>query len=277
MKKALVLIATLLAAAVLYIQFGNMPQPIASSTESGLRLAPGPYRVLTEEFTMVDASRSRTLNASIWRPGESPEAQPLVVYSHGFMSSREEVTHLAEHLASHGYSLVAVDFPLTSYKAFGPLKASDVVNQPGDLSFVIDQLLARNNEPTDPLFGTIDPQRIAALGYSLGGLTTLLIAFHGELGDPRIKIAAAIAAPSGMLTRQFFEQRKLPFLMVATPTDAMVDYRENAAGIPRKIAGSLLATIGNGSHAGFNYMARPLRFMKNPDQLSCWSLAFVFH
>ena len=63
--------------------------------------------------------------------------------------------------------------------------------------------------------------------------------------------------------------------MVATPTDAIVDYQDNAAGIAQKIPGSLLVTISNGSHAGFNYLSRPLRFMNNPDQLGCWSLSLL--
>ena len=287
MKKLLIALVTLIVIVLIYIQFWNLPEPIAANTTSGQRLAPGHNKVIRDEITFVDTGRatpasgdtpmsnSRTLKVSRWRPESSSKAQPLVIYSHGFMSSREDGTHLAEHLASRGYTLAAVDFPLTSYKATNHLSAGDVINQPGDLSFLIDQLLNENNEPSNPLFGTIDPQRIAALGYSLGGLTTLLIGYHPELSDPRVKIAVAIAAPSQMLTRHFFEYRKLPLLMIATPTDSMVDYPHNAAAMLQKNDESLLVTIGKGSHAGFNYLSRPLGFLKNPDQIGCWSLPFA--
>lgn len=287
MKKTLLFIVTLLVTVLIYIQLGNIPDPIAADTASGRRLAHGPYRVTRDELTLIDKSRStaasgdapmsgtRHLNVSRWRPKNSGKAQPLVVYSHGFMSSRDDGTHLAEHLASHGYTFVAADFPLTSYKSSDHLKAGDVVNQPGDLSFLIDQLLRVNSDPEDPLFDTIDPHRIAAVGYSLGGLTTLLLGYHPELGDPRIKVAVGIAAPSQMLSERFFEHRKLPLLMIATPTDAMVSYQKNAENIAHKNNASWLVTIGEGSHAGFNYLSRPLRFLKNPDQIGCWSLQFA--
>ena len=49
-----------------------------------------------------------------------------------------------------------------------------------------------------PFAGGIDRDRIGAMGLSLGGLTTTLVAFHPTLGDPRIRAAVSIAGPSAM-------------------------------------------------------------------------------
>ena len=120
----------------------------------------------------------------------------MVIYSHGFMSSREEAQYLGEYLASHGYVVAAADYPLSGFNAPGPQLAQDVVNQPGDISFILDDLLRRNDSAGDTLHNRIDPQRIAAVGLSLGGMTTELVAYHPETSDPRVAAAVSIAGPT---------------------------------------------------------------------------------
>src|SRR5690606_27554742 len=65
---------------------------------------------------------------------------PLVVYGHGLMSSRAENTTLLQTLASRGYITIAPTFPHTSLSA-SEVNIIDVVNQPADLSFLIDWIL----------------------------------------------------------------------------------------------------------------------------------------
>ena len=52
-------------------------------------------------------------------------------------------------------------FPLESADAPGGPDESDLVNEPGDISFVISQLLAASAAPGGALSGLIDPGRIA--------------------------------------------------------------------------------------------------------------------
>lgn len=68
-------------------------------------------------------------------------------------------------LASHGYTVVAVDYPLTNFFAPGKPKLSDVVNQPGDVSFLIDTMLKRNADASDVLHNTINPKRSPLTAY----------------------------------------------------------------------------------------------------------------
>jgi dienelactone hydrolase len=208
----------------------------------------------------------------LWSPTDASGARPLVVYSHGFMSTRDGGTHLAEHLASHGYVVVAASFPLTNFNAPGGPNATDVINQPQDVSFLIDRVLALG--PDERTFlGGIDPDRIGVAGVSLGGLTATLAAYHPRFRDPRIRAAISIAGPSVMFEPRYFDFADVPFLMIAGTHDAMIRYEENAEPIPDKIIRGGLITLTGASHAGFSYLAEgPMRLLGNPDEIGCWSL-----
>jgi dienelactone hydrolase len=274
-------LAVLLAGAFV----ARAPEPPAAGSESARRLAGGPLPVGTADRTFVDRSRptdangdfpgapERTLQATLWYPAGKPGAHPLLVYSHGFMSMRGENVPLAELFASHGYVVVSVDYPLTNGRAPGGPFVGDVVNQPGDVRFVIDQLLAMP-EGERPFAGSIDAERIGAAGLSLGGLTTTLASFHPRLRDPRIRAAVSIAGPASMFDRRFFASAALPFLMIAGTADAIVAYDSNAAPIPAKVAQGGLLTIERASHAGFAAFADgfPLRLVGNPDAIGCYAL-----
>lgn len=246
----------------------------------------GAAGVIELPFEVTDASRptsangdypgaaGRELKGKIWRPAKAAnEPSPLVLYSHGFMSSHAEGEYLGRFLATHGYTTVAVDYPLTNGSAPGGPLVVDVINQPADVSFMLDQLLARNETEGDVLYRTIDPDRIMAIGLSLGGLTTELVAFHRRLADSRIKAAVSIAGPTSNLTSYFFAGRTLPFLMLAGEFDAIVPYAENAVPVLQKVPDATLVTLTAASHTGFAAMAAgPFRFVNHPDEMICGML-----
>ncbi|MCH2172445.1 hypothetical protein MK489_16835 [Myxococcota bacterium] len=166
--------------------------------------------------TFVDSSRptkasspfqgapSRRLDTWIWYPAaiapgkpvaNAPVAEggpwPLIVYSHGTYGQPDNATHFVHHLVKQGYVVAAPAFPLTSRVSHTQLPAADISdaeNQPADVSFVIDSLLAH------PRFGpVIDADQIGATGISLGGITTYFASFGVPTLDPRIKASAPIA------------------------------------------------------------------------------------
>ena len=265
--------------------FARAPEPPAAGSKSARRLEPGPLRVGSQDRCFVDRARpteangdfpgapERTLEATLWYPVDAPGPHPLLVYSHGFMSMRGENVPLAELLASHGYVVVSMDFPLTNRRAPGGPNVADAVNQPGDVRFVIDQILGWE-EIARPFAGSIDRERIGVLGLSLGGLTTTLATFHPRLRDARIRAALSIAGPSAIFDERFFASADVPFLMIAGTADAIVDYPANAASIPAKIRRGGLLSVAGASHAGFAALADgfPLRLLASPDALGCWAL-----
>jgi predicted dienelactone hydrolase len=100
------------------------------------------------------------------------ERLPLVLISHGTGGSALQMAWLGTALARAGYLAVAVDHP--GNNANGQLTPEGFAlwwERATDLSNVLDALLK------DETFGVrIDPTRVAAAGYSLGGYTVLELA-----------------------------------------------------------------------------------------------------
>ena len=189
------------------------------------------------------------------------------------MSFRGNGAYLAKYLASHGYIVAAADFPLTRFGTPGGPQFTDVLNQPGDVSFIIDTLLAWSATAGNRFAGCLDPARIGAVGLSLGGMTTTLLAFHPQFRDSRIQAAVSIAGPVALLGKDFFRTPSIPYMMIAADIDAMVDYRQNAAQIRAWAPAATLVTLYGGSHTGFADIADPLfRWVDNPDSMGCLAM-----
>jgi dienelactone hydrolase len=248
----------------------------------------GPHQVSYQPIDWTDTSRptmanhafkgsaSRELKGRIWMPADKQGAPyPLVLYSHGYMSQYKEGDYLLDFLASHGYVAVSVDFPLSNGGAPGGATVADIVNQPGDLSFLIDQMLARSKQPDNILHGTVDADRIAAAGLSLGGLTSELVGLDPKLKDPRIRAAISMAGPLQFFTRDYFAGDSIPFMYIAGTADAIVPYKEHAEPLPNKYKNSVLVALQSGSHVGFIDMAPALfRWLRNPDEFGCAGLMY---
>ncbi len=283
MKRRVLLISA--AVVVSFVGFAlfwcnaELPAP-APGTHASALLSVSRSGVRDWSDTLVDTTRktparreiaelpSRTLKVHVWFNDDAKNA-PLIIYSHGFGGNRDDLSYATELLAARGYIVVALDFPSTNTFVKGGPLLEDVVNQPGDVRFVIDQLLAFNRDAKHPLFGRIDETRIGAMGLSLGGLTTHLLVFDPLRRDERIKAAVSIAGLRTMLTPAFFEARTLPFLEIGATDDNVVLFSDNAALVPHDIAGSRLIALSHGTHAAFANVFRYLRFIERPDDIAC--------
>ena len=263
------------------------PAPPPPGSPSARLLAEGPFEVGRRDYALVDGSRPndartgeaacrpRRLQTTIWFPRAAPGPHPLVLYSHGFLSTRRGGTYLAEWLASRGYVVAAPDHPLTARWTRGDRVIDDVVNQPADLRFLADTILGWD-ECERPFEGAVDPERIGVMGLSLGGMTATLAAFHPRLRDPRIRAAVSIAGPMTIFAPGFFAAVPVPFLMIAGNADVVVDYAANAPLVLERVPDGELVTIAGGSHAGFDDAGSGvLRVLCNPDALACWWLSLV--
>lgn len=268
-----------LGVAVTYLL--TMPPGLPQDAASEEWLQPGPFSVGNADFVLVDSSRetmangdapklpSRTFPTSVWYPENGEGNYPLVIHSHGFVSERSDLAYAAELLASHGYVVVAANYPLTAGGTAGGPNADDLVNQPNDVSFLIDSALQLSGDEK-PFTGNIDSSRIALMGYSLGGITTTLATYHPRLRDTRVKAAISIAGPSAGLVSKFYETTDVPFMMIAGTLDALIDFEYNAAVIPERVQNSVLIGITGGTHLGFGSVSEPfLRLMNHPDGLGC--------
>lgn len=111
-----------------------------------------------------------------------------MVLSHGFAANRHFLDYLAVHLASHGYTVVTLDHPGSNIQSlFNPglnldtlLPATEFVDRPKDIQFVLDQLERLNQDQT--LTTRFATDNVTVIGHSFGGYTALAIA--GGIVDP---------------------------------------------------------------------------------------------
>jgi predicted dienelactone hydrolase len=109
-----------------------------------------------------------------------PAAFPLIVLSHGTGATSLMMAWLGTEFASHGYIAAAVNHPGNNgTEGYTPEGFLLWWERATDLSNVVDHML------TDPTFsGHVDPKRIGAAGFSLGGYTMIEIA--GGIAQPSL-------------------------------------------------------------------------------------------
>jgi predicted dienelactone hydrolase len=144
---------------------------------------PGNAKVEVLNLTLKDEKRNREIPVDVYWSTEASPDKPVIVFSHGLGSVRTDMRYLAEHLASHGYVVAALEHPGSNethirqaLKLKAPLlEAEEFLNRPKDISFVLDEL-NRLNQKAGPLQGKLAPDRAMVVGYSLGGATALSLA-----------------------------------------------------------------------------------------------------
>jgi len=134
-------------------------------------------------------SGPRVLATTVRYPAGSRRPLPLVVFAHGFALTPETYEPLLDAWASAGYVVAAPLFPVEGSSAPGGPSQADLVNEPGDLRFVVSRLTA----PTSPLRGIVDASRVAVAGHSDGAEAALSAAFDPRFRDRRIRAAVIMS------------------------------------------------------------------------------------
>jgi predicted dienelactone hydrolase len=167
------------------------PQLAAKSSQVNLPFDPSQqgsnsFQVLNLSFN--DQNRSRNIPVDVYRSNSVDPNKPLIVFSHGLGSVRTDLRYLAEHLASHGYIVAALEHPgsnqanadLAIQGKTRIIKPQEFLERPKDISFVLDELGKLNQTAGDPLEGKLATNNVMVVGYSFGGSTALTVA-GGEL------------------------------------------------------------------------------------------------
>lgn len=261
----------------------NAPEPIAKNSQSKTRLDQAPYSVGKTDLRIIDRNRAtpalggyegddkRTLKGSVWFPEGKSTGHPLIIFSHGFGSHHQGCRHIAKYLASNGYVVAAVNFPLSNILSLAETpQLVDVVNQPGDVSAVIDHMLALNNDSNSVMHKRIDSNNIAAMGFSLGGLTTALVSFHPDLKDERIKAAVMMAPHLEEFNPTFYASNpELKSLVISGTLDRVVPELASADEVIPRHPNGWFISLDKGTHLGFANAGNPIRWMQNPDDIAC--------
>jgi predicted dienelactone hydrolase len=237
---------------------GEATEP-STETVAPTTTVPVPDRTEVEHLTLdlVDTSRptpanggapgsdERVLTTEVYVPaGTGPF--PLVAFSHGWAGHPRKFTELFQAWAEAGYAVVAPAFPVSNDRAPGGASGDHVQDQPGDISFVLDQVLAASADEGDPLYGAFDPERIAAAGLSLGGVTTYGVSFSTCCRDDRI--TAAIVMDGGAVTFDNELDSGLPLMIMHGDEDYLVPYAAATVPYGQAIAPKWLVTIHEAIH-----------------------------
>jgi hypothetical protein len=115
----------------------------------------------------------------------------MVVFAHGFDVGPETYASLLASWAAHGYVVAGPEFPLTDPAVAGSnLDENDITNQPTDLRFVTDSLVA----PTSPVAAQIDSARVAVAGHSDGAESALATSVTpAPAGEPGYRAVIAMS------------------------------------------------------------------------------------
>ncbi|MCW2389622.1 hypothetical protein M2333_002668 [Sphingobium sp. B11D3B] len=171
---------------------GQQPAPAAAQTPlAGTNNKAGPDTRGTGPYPALKEIDPALPNHVVYRPanlaGAGTKSLGIVLWGNGSCSAdgASARLHLLE-IASHGYVVIApgriYSGPGSEKMPASTLPPTLVPTVSGDLRVGLEWLLAENMRPTSPYYGRLDPQQIAASGYSCGGLQAIDVS-----SDPRIR------------------------------------------------------------------------------------------
>ena len=155
---------------------------------------PGTAQVKILNLSLNDQKRDRKIPVDVYWSTAATANKPLIVFSHGFSSVRTDLRYLAEHLASHGYVVAALEHPGSNETSLNSalqgktrvMKPQEFLDRPQDISFVLDELEKLNQTANHPLQGKLATNNAMIIGHSFGGGTALEVA-GAELQLERLK------------------------------------------------------------------------------------------
>ncbi len=171
----------------------------------------GSHYVQEETLVLRDRQRQRTIPVDLYWTRQT--SGPLVVLSHGFGSDRKFLTYMARHLASHGFTVASLEHPGSNFTWLSGvsiggnpgdlLPASEFLDRPKDVSFLLDQFAQLNRE-NGPLQGKLNTNQVSVIGHSLGGYTALALA-GAELNLKEVRQYCKNRSPIGRAPADWFQ------------------------------------------------------------------------
>ncbi len=217
------------------------------------RAQPGEYAAGWRRVAVsrVPFGGSGTFNALVFHPASSAgqtvpldlrgAPYPAISFGHGFLQSVEQYRSTCEHLATHGYVVIATESESGLFPSHAGMAA--------DMRHCLSYLAAQSSTSGTFLTGAIDAARFGVSGHSMGGGAGILAA----AADSRVKCLAPLAAantnPSAISA---MENVRAPIALLAGSQDGITPLGQHQQPMyangndPRQ-----LVVIQGGFHCGF--------------------------
>ncbi len=159
-------------------------------------------------------------------PDVSGAPYPVIIFSHGNQAIRFQNYTLCEHLASHGFVVVAPDHYANAVFTntptmpilYNPMEIlHTVIDRLADCYFLYGILRGYNNDNDSFLRGMLSLGRLGITGHSYGGTTAMMAGYLLEFVD-------AIAPMNPVLIYPFPEHFGKPFFLIQGELDGICDY-----------------------------------------------------
>lgn len=222
----------------------------------------GPFPVASITTVVTRDSAHRTLRVVVWYPaaGNSPRRSdgpyPLFVWMHGFDADPQYFESYLQAWAAAGYVVAAPTFPGTTDQAGSNAKFDDYVNQPADVTAVLDSLLTSARSPGNVLDGMIDASLVAVGGHSLGAVTAEGLTEESCCVDARVVAAIRISYGDEPFPGSHFLGRSLPQLFIHGDRDATFPVADSISAFNDARGSRFLVVLPGAGHVLFRTDAR---------------------
>ncbi len=179
------------------------------------------------------------------RPAE-PGPWPLVVFVHGAGAPPVYYTDLLEDLAASGHVVVAPAMP-GSVDDAGPGALLALPFQPGRVRQVIGAVTG----PGPEHMGSVDPDQVAVVGHSLGGMTALALGFHTCCQDLRVDAVVSIAGEAANFPNGQYTTSGPPLLLIHGERDTTVPYDGSVRALALLGNPAYLLTVEDADHGSY--------------------------
>lgn len=180
-------------------------------------------------------------NAPLQPSSAVPSGYPAISFGHGFLQAVTQYQSTGQHLASHGFLVIASE-------SEGSLSPSHA-NFAADLRYCLTWLEQQSADPTSFLYQQVDTAAFGLCGHSMGAGCSLLAA----AADPRIRCVANMAAaettPSAITACASI---MCPVFLITGSQDSIVAPASNGQAMYNALTTARqLPLITGGFHCGF--------------------------
>ena len=179
-------------------------------TLSALQASQGPLSVSS---TIVSSSVDGFGGGTIYYPSNASQELAAIAVAPGFTNYQSAIQWWGPLLASHGYVVITID---TNGRFDNPSSRSL------QLDAALSHLISQGKNSSSPISGLVDENRLATMGFSMGGGGSLISA-------SRNRLSAAVPLAPWNSGGNNFDQIGVPTMIMACENDSTASVNSHAS------------------------------------------------